>query len=84
MVRVAWVLLGVCAVLLPIFTGNTYYLYIGASVGLLTIVTSGLNVLVGFTGQMSLGHAGFYAIGAYTAACLTARTLPQPGLLWPA
>jgi branched-chain amino acid transport system permease protein len=41
-------------------------------VGLLTIVTAGLNVLVGFTGQTSLGHAGLYAFGAYTAAlCVT-------------
>jgi ABC-type branched-subunit amino acid transport system ATPase component/ABC-type branched-subunit amino acid transport system permease subunit len=40
--------------------------------GLLTIVTAGLNVLVGFTGQTSLGHAGLYAFGAYTAAlCVT-------------
>ncbi|MEG1383703.1 MAG: hypothetical protein RSD08_00225 [Oscillospiraceae bacterium] len=31
----------------------------------------GLNVLLGYTGQVSLGHAGFYAIGAYTSAVLT-------------
>jgi branched-chain amino acid transport system ATP-binding protein len=73
MVRVAWGLLAACAAALPLLTGNTYYLYVGASVGLLTIVTSGLNVLVGLTGQMSLGHAGFYAIGAYAAAVLTTR-----------
>jgi branched-chain amino acid transport system permease protein len=73
MTWVAWGCLAAAAGSLPLFTANTYYLYVAASVGLLTIVTSGLNVLVGFTGQMSLGHAGFYAIGAYAAAILTTR-----------
>ena len=73
MTWVAWGCLAAAAGSLPLFTANTYYLYVAASVGLLTIVTSGLNVLVGFTGQMSLGHAGFYAIGAYAAAVLTTR-----------
>jgi ABC-type branched-subunit amino acid transport system ATPase component/ABC-type branched-subunit amino acid transport system permease subunit len=73
MTWVAWGCLAVAAGSLPLFTANTYYLYVATSVGLLTIVTSGLNVLVGFTGQMSLGHAGFYAIGAYAAAILTTR-----------
>jgi branched-chain amino acid transport system ATP-binding protein len=73
MVRLAWGLLAACAAALPLLTANTYYLYVAASVGLLTIVTSGLNVLIGFTGQISFGHAGFYAIGAYAAACLTTR-----------
>ena len=37
------------------------------------IVGVGLNVLLGLTGQVSLGHVGFYAIGAYTAAILTVK-----------
>ena len=83
MVRLAWGLLAACAAALPLFTTNTYYLYVGASVGLLTIVTSGLNVLVGFTGQLSFGHAGFYAIGAYAAACLTTRAGWSPWAAMP-
>ena len=71
--RLGWGALALTAVGLPLFTGNTYYLYVAASVGLLTVVTAGLNVLVGFTGQISLGHAGFYAIGAYTASLLVVR-----------
>src|SRR5438132_485560 len=58
---------------IPFLTSNTYYLYVAISVGLLTIVTSGLNVLAGFTGQTSLGHAGLYAFGAYTAALCATR-----------
>jgi ABC-type branched-subunit amino acid transport system ATPase component/ABC-type branched-subunit amino acid transport system permease subunit len=73
MARVGWIALALAAFTLPAFTTNTYYLYVGASVGLLTIVTAGLNILAGFTGQISLGHAGFFAIGAYGAAILTTR-----------
>jgi ABC-type branched-subunit amino acid transport system ATPase component/ABC-type branched-subunit amino acid transport system permease subunit len=77
MTRAGWLALSVAAAALPLATANTYYLYLGASVGLLVIVTAGLNVLAGFTGQTSLGHAGFYAIGAYAAA-LTATRLGLP------
>jgi branched-chain amino acid transport system ATP-binding protein/branched-chain amino acid transport system permease protein len=70
--RLGWAALATAAAVIPFFTSNTYYLYVVISVGLLTIVTAGLNVLVGFTGQTSLGHAGLYAFGAYTAAlCVT-------------
>jgi branched-chain amino acid transport system permease protein len=47
---------------------------------LATIVCCGLTLLVGFSGQVSLGHAAFYAIGAYTAALL-ARDLHVAPLL---
>jgi ABC-type branched-subunit amino acid transport system ATPase component/ABC-type branched-subunit amino acid transport system permease subunit len=71
--RLGWVLLAAAAAVIPLLTSNTYYLYVAISVGLLTIVTSGLNVLAGFTGQTSLGHAGLYAFGAYTAALCATR-----------
>jgi len=76
--RLGWIALAVAAAAVPLLTSNTYYLYVVISVGLLTIVTAGLNVLVGFTGQTSLGHAGLYAFGAYTAAlCATRAGLPE-------
>jgi ABC-type branched-subunit amino acid transport system ATPase component/ABC-type branched-subunit amino acid transport system permease subunit len=71
--QLGWVLLASAAAVIPLLTSNTYYLYVAISVGLLTIVTSGLNVLAGFTGQTSLGHAGLYAFGAYTAALCATR-----------
>jgi branched-chain amino acid transport system permease protein len=71
--RLGWILLAGVAAAIPFLTSNTYYLYVAISVGLLTIVTSGLNVLAGFTGQTSLGHAGLYAFGAYTAALCATR-----------
>jgi branched-chain amino acid transport system permease protein len=54
----------------------TIYIFIGLS----TMVVSGLSLLMGFAGQVSLGQAAFYAIGAYTAALL-ARDAHVPPLL---
>jgi branched-chain amino acid transport system ATP-binding protein len=48
-----------------------YFAFVAALVGLITVAGVGLNVLVGLTGQISLGHVGFYAIGAYSVAILT-------------
>ena len=48
--------------------GNGYQVFLIAIVCLTTIVGVGLNVLLGLTGQVSLGHVGFYAIGAYATA----------------
>jgi ABC-type branched-subunit amino acid transport system ATPase component/ABC-type branched-subunit amino acid transport system permease subunit len=76
--RLGWAALAVAVATVPLLTSNTYYLYLVISIGLLTIVTAGLNVLVGFTGQTSLGHAGLYAFGAYTAAlCVTRAGLSE-------
>src|SRR5947207_8488211 len=60
----------VLILLLPLLLPNallTVYIFIGLS----TMVVSGLSLLMGFAGQVSLGQAAFYAIGAYTAALLT-------------
>jgi len=50
---------------------NSYYVFIMATLALTAIVGVGLNVLLGLTGQVSFGHVGFYALGAYTVAILT-------------
>jgi len=59
---------------------STSQLSVFLLVCLATVVGCGLTLLVGFAGQVSLGHAAFYAIGAYTAALL-ARDLQVPPLL---
>jgi branched-chain amino acid transport system ATP-binding protein len=53
--------------------GNGYQAYLIAMVGLTAMVGVGLNVLLGLTGQVSLGHAGFFALGAYVSAILSLR-----------
>ena len=55
------------------YFANGYQQYVIALVALVAIVGIGLNVLLGLAGQLSLGHVGFYAIGAYTCAILTTR-----------
>lgn len=52
---------------------NPYYAQILVFIGINIILTIGLNLINGFTGQFSLGHAGFMAIGAYVSAFLTAK-----------
>ena len=47
-----------------------YYLYVLNIAGIYTVLTVGLDILSGYTGLISLGHAGFLAIGAYTSAIL--------------
>jgi branched-chain amino acid transport system ATP-binding protein len=63
----------VALVLALAFMLNSYYVFVLASIVLIAIVGIGLNVLVGLTGQVSFGHVGFYAIGAYTVAILTTK-----------
>ena len=82
-----WAALGVFALLVPFMFGSF-------RVGQFTLVLAyavavlGLNVLVGYSGQISLGHGAFFAIGAYTAAILMDKasfpywaTIPIAGLV---
>ena len=50
---------------------NSYYVFVMATLALTAIAGMGLNVLLGLTGQVSFGHVGFYALGAYGVAILT-------------
>lgn len=61
------------ALLLPVFIKSTYIILLFNFMGLYMISVSGLDLLFGYTGQISLGHAAFYGIGAYTTAILTTR-----------
>ncbi len=62
----------ICAVL-SVFAGdiNPYYFDILISIGINIILAVSLNLVNGYTGQFSLGHAGFMAVGAYASAWLT-------------
>ena len=56
--------------LAPLFAGN-YVLNLLIQIGYLSIAALGLNILVGFTGQISIGHAAFFGLGAFTSAYLS-------------
>jgi branched-chain amino acid transport system permease protein len=65
-------LVAVAAVLsvLP-FVLSDYHLYLAAEVGVFFIAVLGLNILTGYTGQISIGHGAFMMIGGYTTAVLS-------------
>jgi branched-chain amino acid transport system permease protein len=75
------------AVVLP-FTISNYHVFELTQVMIYAIAVLGLNILTGYNGQISLGHGGFFAAGAYTAAILMHRygvpywaTLPPAALV---
>lgn len=68
------------ALLLPLLVSNDFHLKIIFTAGVYYLAAAGLNVLVGWSGQKSLGHAGLFAAGAYTAALLTAQAGWNPWL----
>lgn len=69
-------LFGVLALLLvlPLVLTNPYFLLIATLIGIYIIVNAGLDIVFGYSGQITLGQAGFYAIGAYTSAILSLHT----------
>lgn len=55
----------------PIVVKDPYVMHMLNMAGIYALLTLSLNILAGFTGQVSLGHAAFYGIGAYTSAILS-------------
>jgi branched-chain amino acid transport system permease protein len=68
--RALWALvaIAIAMALLPLSFPSAYYYRIGALVFIFALAVLGLNVLMGFAGQVSLGHAGFLGIGGYAVA----------------
>lgn len=64
-------LLLLAAIVFPAFAPNSYYLSVMSLAYIFAIAAVGLNLIVGYTGQLNLAHAGFMAIGAYTVGILT-------------
>ncbi|MBI5265300.1 MAG: branched-chain amino acid ABC transporter permease [Bradyrhizobium sp.] len=62
--------LGAILLVLPLLLPNAFYFDIVNRMAINAIVVLGLNLLIGFAGQISLGHAGFFGIGAYASAIL--------------
>jgi branched-chain amino acid transport system permease protein len=60
------------AVLFPYVVPNAYYVYVMSMAYVTVISVTGLNLILGYTGQLNLAHAGFYTLGAYTVGILSA------------
>lgn len=70
------------------FISSPFLLYVLNTMGIYAISAVGLNLLIGYTGQISLGHGAFFGVGAYSAAILATKTgfpfiiaVPAAGLL---
>jgi branched-chain amino acid transport system permease protein len=71
--RVGLGALAVLSLSIPLWLDNPYYVHILIMAGIFAVLALSLNLLLGYTGQLSLGHAAFFGIGAYTSALLTLR-----------
>ena len=70
MKRLALLIALVVLATLPLWIGNSYYVNIATQMLIYAILALGLNVLVGYAGLVTLGHAGLFGIAAYAGAIL--------------
>ena len=61
------------AIVAPFFIESGYVMHTLIMASIYAILTMGLNMITGFAGQLSLGHAAFFGVGAYTSALLTIK-----------
>jgi branched-chain amino acid transport system permease protein len=77
-------LVALAALALPRVMRADYTLHLVAIIGINTIIVLGLNLLMGYAGQVSLGQAAFVGIGAYASAILTVKVGLSPWVALPA
>jgi branched-chain amino acid transport system permease protein len=70
---VIYFILGLAVLLLPMFVQSDYWIYMFTMVGIFMILVSSLDLIYGYTGLVSLAHAAFFGIGAYSSAILQVK-----------
>ena len=74
LLRAGAALLGIAAIVLfPIAVDNPYYIHLLETIMIYGVLLFGLDIVVGYTGQVSLGHAGLFGIGAYAAGVMVTK-----------
>jgi len=68
----------------PLAVENSYYIHLVETIMIYAIVLFGLDIVVGYTGQVSLGHAGLFGVGSYTAGVLVMKLGAPLWLVLPA
>jgi len=68
----------------PLMTSNSYYIHMVGTIMIYAILLFGLDIVVGYTGQVSLGHAGLFGVGSYTAGVLFMKLAAPLWLIIPA
>jgi branched-chain amino acid transport system permease protein len=81
--RIAYAAMAGIVILIGMVISNAYHLQLLTFIGINTLLALGLNMLMGYAGQISLGHAAFYGIGAYTTAILTVHYGFSPWMALP-
>ena len=76
----AVVVAGLLTVTFPLWAADQYQLHVAALIAVFWILIGGLNLVVGYTGQLSIGHVGLLAVGAYTFAILAGTQGMNPAL----
>ena len=69
--------------LFPVLVENPYYIHLVETISIYAILLFGLDIVVGYTGQVSLGHAGLFGIGAYSAGVVIMHFPDTPFVLVP-
>ena len=82
LVRAVLAILIVALVLAPVWAGN-FGIYLLMQVMLLSVFALGFNLLLGYTGLLSFGQAGFFALGAYVAALILLEVPSLPRSISP-
>lgn len=80
MMRLALAALLAVAASAPAWVWNPYHLHTLIMAGIFAVLAVSLNLLLGYTGQLSLGHAAFFGIGAYATGLLTVKLEWSPWL----
>ena len=68
------------AVTFPLWAADLYQLHLAALIAAFWILIGGLNLVIGYTGQLSIGHVGLLAVGAYTFAILSGTLGVHPAV----
>ena len=82
--RVPWGGLALAAALAVPAFGSRFYTFVATDVVILALFAVSLNLLLGYTGLVSFGHAAYFAIGAYTCGILMKKAAVPFALAWPA
>ena len=64
--------------------GESFYIALASRILIFALAATSLNLILGFGGMVSFGHAAFVGVGAYSVAILTQMGITDAWLLWPA
>lgn len=77
-IKIREILIGIALCCLPLVYPNDYLIYLLDLIWIYSMLSLGLNLLLGYGGQINLGQSAFYGIGAYTSALLTTECAVPP------